>query len=197
MNQNDPADLIQNEPTTSSGKPKRSYGTKTLITPDIAAALDRTKTTSRSGAHTFNTLAESEKFEESGSDLAISHSTIHRARKRLRLEVAAEIQQTFSPEVPLTLHWDGKIMADYENYDRHTVDRLPILVSGEDVTKLLAIPKLKTGDAETEANACMEVVTSWNIQDRIMALCFDTTSVNTGSRGGVCVRIETALKKIA
>ena len=73
-------------------------------------------------------------------ELVISPSAIHQARKDNRAALAAEIRESFDPNVPLTIHWDGKIMPDLTGTKRGCVDRLPIMVSGKDVTKLLAIP---------------------------------------------------------
>ena len=58
------------------------------------------------------------------------------------------------------------------------VDRFPILVSGEGVCKLLAA-LVTDGQAEPIATTIVNVINEWNLQDRIAALCFDTTATNT------------------
>ncbi|KAG0722687.1 hypothetical protein GWK47_005869 [Chionoecetes opilio] len=70
------------------------------------------------------------------------------------------------------------------------VDRLPILVSGEGVEKILAVP-ITDGKAEPTANTIHSIISEWAISDRIRALCFDTTA--TRSKGGVCVRLQQSL----
>ena len=70
-----------------------------------------------------------------------------------------------------------------------TVDRLPIIVSGEGVLKLLAAP-ITDGKAEPTANTISNVVKEWGLVERIAALCFDTTATNSGSKGGVCLRLQ-------
>lgn len=72
------------------------------------------------------------------------------------------------------------------------VDRLLILVPGDGVLKLLAAP-VTDGKAEPTATTIMEVINEWNLQDRIAALCFDTTAINSGSKGGVCLRLPQIL----
>src|SRR5688572_12145133 len=63
------------------------------------------------------------------------------------------------------------------------------------VTKLLAIPKLKSGTAAVMSDACLAELRSWGLEDRIVAMCFDTTASNTGCKGGVCIKLEAELGK--
>ena len=89
-------------------------------------------------------------------------------------------------------------MPDDTDPGRGCVDRLPIMVSGKDVTKLLAIraiPKLQSGTAAVISDACLAEIRSWGLEDRIVAMCFDTTASNTGCKGGVCIKLETELGK--
>ena len=109
------------------------------------------------------------------------------------MEIAAEIKESFAPEVPLTLHWDGKLMPDLTG--RKLVDRLPIVVSGEGSEKILSVPKLPDEKAENTAAVINDVLTDWRLKNRICALSFDTTVVNTGAKSGVCVRMERCLGK--
>ena len=57
-------------------------------------------------------------------ELSLSDSTIHRHRRIHREAKAAEIKESFSLTVPLTVHWDGKLMPSLTNGE--VVDRLPI-----------------------------------------------------------------------
>jgi hypothetical protein len=65
------------------------------------------------------------------------------------------------------LHWDGKIMDDFTglNPGKVQVDQLPILVSGENVVKLLSVLKLHSGTADVTATAIMNVIDEWRLQD--------------------------------
>ena len=49
------------------------------------------------------------------------------------------------------IHWDGKILSEIAGIVK--VDRLPVLVSGDEVDELLGVPKLSFGKAEDEAEA--------------------------------------------
>ena len=67
----------------------------------------------------------------------------------------AKIKESFSLTLPLTVHWNGKIMPSLTNGE--VVDLLPILVSGEGACKLLAAP-VTDGKAEPTANTIMKVI---------------------------------------
>jgi len=69
------------------------------------------------------------------------------------------------------------------------------MVSGKDVTKLLAIPKLKSGTAAVMSDACLAEIRSWGFENRIVAMCFVTTASKTGCKGGVCIKLEAELGK--
>ena len=103
------------------------------------------------------------------------------------------MKASFNPAVPLVLHWDGKVMEDYTGSLHGRVDRLPILVSGQNVIKLLAVPKLHDQTAETITQSIVETIYEWRLRDRIKGLCFDTTVSNTGEIGGVCIKLETEI----
>jgi hypothetical protein len=179
---------LDQSPCTSPVK-KSCRGRKAVvITSEVAAALDRSQISSRGAMSVLVPFASA--LGSNVEELSVSASTIHRHRSKHREEKAAEIKESFSPTVPLTVHWDGKLMPGLTNGE--VVDRLPILVSGEGVLKLLAAP-VTDGKAEPTATTIMEVINEWNLQDRIAALCFDTTATNSGSKGGVCLRLQQIL----
>ena len=80
-------------------------------------------------------------------------------------------------------------MDDLTGPERGKVDRLPILVSGQDVVKLLSVPKLQDGTAASMAQAITQTIDDWGLRDRIKGLCFDTTSSNTGTKNGTCISV--------
>ena len=168
-------------------------GTVDVISPEVAAALDRTNTSDRKAAHIFSALASTGQLQHDVEELIISPSAIRRARMKHRELFASEVKATFDPEVPLILHWDGKIMDDFTGPGREHVDRLPILVSGQNVVKLLSVPKLHDGTAATISRAVTESMDEWGLRNRIKGLCFDTTASNTGTKGGACIRLETEI----
>ena len=62
-----------------------------------------------------------------------------RARIKHHERFAAELKASFDPVEPLVLHWNGKIMYDFTVPGRQRNDLLPILASGQNVVKLLAL----------------------------------------------------------
>ena len=70
------------------------------------------------------------------------------------------------------------------------IERLPILVSSQGIVKIIAIPKLPNGKAETTAAAISNAITEWDLKESIVALCFDITVSKTGAKSGVCLRLE-------
>ena len=79
---------------------------------------------------------------------------------------------------------------------REVFDRLPIIVSGGGSDQLLVAAKLAGGGTgEQMATAMCNTIEEWGIVERIRAMCFDTTSSNTGCRNGACVLLEQKLEK--
>lgn len=88
----------------------------------------------------------------------------------------------------LTVHWDGKCLPEMTGDEK--IERLPIVVSSNGIDKLLGVPKLQNGTGRKMADAVIAAVTDWKIQDRIQAMCFDTTASNTGNVKGACRFVE-------
>ena len=104
------------------------------------------------------------------------------------MERAKEIKASFAASNALTLHWDGKMMQDITGNKK--IERLPILVSGSGSVKIIAIPKLSDCKAGPTSEAITSAAAEWALNDNVVAMCFDTTPVNTGEHTGVCVRLE-------
>ena len=88
-------------------------------------------------------------------------SSIYRAHKKIRKSIAQNIQETFVPNTPLIAHFDSnKILPDtYGNL----VGMMPIIISGLNVEKLLAIPKLSVSTGELLRNSIVEVLKEWKV----------------------------------
>jgi hypothetical protein len=90
------------------------------------------------------------------------------------------IKSNFEPiNLPTSnsLGWKDTISAIF---GEGSVDRLPVLVSGDGMDKLLGVPKVSSGTGENEATAVNKLVAEWQLIEKVQAMCFDTTSVNTG-----------------
>ena len=120
------------------------------MTPELMAALDRTQTSSRNAVYLLSETAAS--LGHDGDSLNISRNSIQRARSKSRVLTTTE----FSAVIPLTMHWDGKVMAELTTKEQ--VDRLPVLIPGVATEQLLDVPKLSSGTAEAQAAAVVQLV---------------------------------------
>ena len=75
------------------------------------------------------------------------------------------------------------------------VDRLPELLSSlaDGNTKLLGVPKLASGKGVVAANAIHQQLISWQCEQLVIGMCFDTTASNTGRLNGACTLLEQCL----
>lgn len=80
-------------------------------------------------------------------------------------------------------------MEDCSLPSQETVDCLPVLVFGQYVFKLLAVPKLHFGTVVVMAMSILQTLDEWGLKDRVSGPCFDTTASNTSFNGRVCVLI--------
>ena len=69
-------------------------------------------------------------------------TSIYGSRKVVCKKIVDNVPQNFTPDTPLIAHFDGKLLPDNDGLN---YDRMPIVVSGKNTEKLLAIPKLPTG----------------------------------------------------
>ena len=170
---------------TSNLSAKRC-GRKEVLTAELSAALDRTKTTDRMAVHIiFNTTKS---LGQNMSKLNLNCSSIRRKHIHHHSSKSLEILSNFKSNPSLTVHWDSKLMKHLTG--QTFVDRLPVLVSGNGISQLLAIAKIPSSTGDLQANAVVKTLKHWNIADVVYAICFDTTSSNTGCYSGACIKIE-------
>lgn len=146
-----------------------------VMTPCVTSTLDRTKVSSRQAAYLICAFATS--LNADIKSINCSASSIHRHRKRLRSSIVSELKKNLQSSPSLVLHWDGKLLPDD---DSKKVERLPIIVSGESTEQLLGVPKLHPATGIKQATAIVDILDDWKLENSIKAICFDTTSVNTG-----------------
>jgi len=185
---NDDSQICSFSSTPPSAKNPRPCN---IVGPDSVAALDRTKTSDRNAVYVLAAAAQS--LGHSPTDIALNKESIRQARRKHRETISNEIRASFAPSIPLTIHWDGKMLPSLTS--KETVDRLAVIVSGEGVMKLLGVPRLPNGTGEAEASAVFTLIQDWNLTDRIKCMSFDTTASNTGLKGGACTLLEQKLGK--
>lgn len=160
--------------------------------PLFVASLDRTNTTPRQAMHIIAPALKAAGVKV--NDLTLCTTSLYEARKKTRLHIDEGIRGEFCPSTPLVAHFDGKLLPDN---DGATSDRLPVVVSGKEIEKLLAIPKLPgSGTGIRMGNKVVEILRQWEgVPQWIAGLCFDTTSANTGVHNGAITVIQRAFDK--
>ena len=96
-----------------------------LLNSDVSSALDRNKTSDREAARLMIPMAAA--LGHDPMKLPLSRSTIQRARKRTRRDVADSVRHEFVPSYPLVVHWHRKALPDM--FGEKDVERLAVLVS--------------------------------------------------------------------
>ena len=86
----------------------------------------------------------------------LKKESIRLARHQHHENIAADIQAFFKPDIPLTVHWDSKILPALTS--KETIDKLAVIVSGESVMKLLRVPMLPNGTREAQASVMFETL---------------------------------------
>ena len=84
--------------------------------------------------------------------------------------------------MPLIVHWDGELLEELTS--KQHMDRLPILISCNGLSKLLGVQKLMGGSRENAASAVAAILSDWGDAERVKAMCFDKTEANIGHRIG-------------
>ncbi|KAG0723483.1 hypothetical protein GWK47_005486 [Chionoecetes opilio] len=159
-----------------------------IMTPAVAAALDRTRISDSTAVHLFTAVH--------GADATPARSTVRRHRRSARKKMAKEIKAEMTvnvPAVPLIIHWDGKLVEGMAG--EGIAERLPILVSGDGIQKMLMVPKLAAGTGVLTGQAVYDAAKEWDLVDNIIGMCFDTTVSNTGLKEGACVHIMKHVKR--
>ncbi|KAG7156396.1 hypothetical protein Hamer_G006142 [Homarus americanus] len=126
------------------------------------------------------------------SEFRISRETARRARASHRRQVAAAQREAFTPPPHAVVHWDGKLNVVGEEEHRQAIF---ISGRGHEEGKLLAVLPVKDGTGLTQARATARAIEDWSCASNVKALCFDTTSSNTGRVQGAVVHLEALLEK--
>ncbi|KAG0722968.1 hypothetical protein GWK47_043521 [Chionoecetes opilio] len=184
--------------TSSPARGSRSQRKKLKQSPSISvkdlnliSTWDREKLSVRQATSTF--AATTQVLGMDIGSMAVSKSTVHRARIAGREQAAEKIVELRNQEIPerLVLHWDGKLLPSLSG---DTEDRIAVLLTGEDDAEfLLGVPASSDSTGRNVAAVVLKEVDEAGVRDKIIAFCFDTTASNTGMVQGACIRIEQEL----
>ncbi|KAK3925525.1 Replicase polyprotein 1ab [Frankliniella fusca] len=164
----------------------------------VTSALARTSTSSYAGTMILKAAVQATVADLGVEDrevrIVCSRSQLKRRSDENHKELSELIKQEFEPNCMLLVHFDGKLFPSTADADEKA-DRLPVVVSGKGVEKLLGIPELPHGSGECIAQAVVSLLIDWDLKENLMGLVFDTTSTNSGRWGGACVLIQQKLGK--
>lgn len=163
---------------------------KAVIKSETAAALDRTKTSHRNAVFILSAFAKDNDLDL--ENLALNPTSIYRTVYHKRKTESTKSHDNFSHKGPLTVHWDGKMLPTLTGKEKE--DRLPVLVTGVEIEKILSVPAIESGSGKDQADSVYGCITDWNLTGKIKALSFDTTSSNTGKDKGATVILQKLLK---
>lgn len=174
---------------------KRKYirGGHEIITEKLSVLLDRCNISDRDAIRIVSATAEA--LGQDPQKLAISRSTFRVRRQKFREKRVHIIKKRFK-NVDLqgaVLHWDGKLLPNI--LSKENVERLAVLISCGDEEQLIGVPQMDNNKGCTQANAAFSEVKKWGAVEKIEAMCFDTTAVNTGRLNGTCVLLEQLFEK--
>lgn len=147
-----------------------------FITAQLSSALDRTNVSARDA--TFILASAVESLGIPLENVYLSPSTVYRNRIKYRRNIGENIKKDFKALNILTVHWDGKLLPEMTGVTK--VERLPVIITGLNCEQLLGVPKLNESSGLRQSEVIYDLLETWNITDKIGALCFDTCSVNTG-----------------
>ncbi|XP_065670924.1 uncharacterized protein LOC136089128 [Hydra vulgaris] len=139
----------------------------------------------------------------SGGDVtnfAISSSTAFRVAEEVVTKEGENIKKHItelvkSSSFPIILHFDGKIVKEFTNGIEHQLDRLAVSIRIDGQSELLGVPHLNSCTGETQKNTIIKLLHQFDIFDKLQECVFDTSSVNTSSKKGVCIRLAAELNR--
>ena len=162
-----------------------------VVTQTVSATLNRTKISDRKAMMVMADTAQS--LGHDVEEIALSRSSIRRFRQQHQTTDAKKLKEAFNADHPLVVHWDEKLIPKLTGKLKE--DRLPVLVSGKEISQLFTEAKLSAGTRISQAKAVVNALKDWQIDSQVQDTCCDTTSSNTGRLNGTCISIEQSLKK--
>lgn len=172
---------------------KQTEPIQNVIDTSMIQALDRFKIPNNAASVIIGQIAYI--LGHDVRSLFISPEYIRMQRIKFRTEIYNTIRKQFSTNAVFTVHWDGKVLDDCTNVNQLTCNRLAIILSSNGNSKVLGIPKVASQTGVDEATAVYSALLDWNVQDNVMAMCFDTTSSNTSTSIGACVVLQQKLSR--
>lgn len=163
------------------GPPPRKRAKYEMLTPRLAAALDKCKVSEADAVHLSAAFLEAVSLNI--SDYIINRTSIRKKRAMYREERRSELKEKFCKlnTSSITIHWDTKLL---ENVSGKKEDRLAVIGTGLNIEQLLGVPIVSSGTGFNISSAVFDILEEWSLIDKVQAFVFDTTASNTGKYNG-------------
>ncbi|XP_050499022.1 uncharacterized protein LOC126879795 [Diabrotica virgifera virgifera] len=189
INQDNSEDDIYFISESQQGPSSNKRGRKTLMTPRLAAALDKCKVSDRDTMHIISAVLEALNIDI--TEFVLNRSSIKRNREILRKIKYSSIKSVGNDANFIEVHWDSKLLPDITKNEK--IDRLPVIAVGLDFEQLLGVPGIASSAGSEVCSAVFHITDEWNLTEKIQAFCFDTTASNTGRIKGAAVLLQQRL----
>ena len=137
-----------------------------MVTPELAVTIDRLMISARAAVYVIGETVRS--LGQKVQPLALNQSSIRRNRRRHRKAIVAQIKGDFDPQFPLIVHEDCTHVPELVGTE--TVDRLPVTVTSNDQSQMLATPNLQCDIGEAQAKAIFAVLKDWNLEEKVQGM---------------------------
>ena len=173
--------------------PKKKTKKMEALPRELLLLTEKTQTSVRNVTQIASAFVKQQ--GENINDYNLSCATTHRRMTSMRKTTADEIiqDQLSNKDMIWTLHWDGKKIKSLRHAGKDT-ENLAVLLTGTDGQEvLLSVSEVQDeANAENESQHIMKILMDYNVRiSNIAALVFDTTSLNTGNKQGIVLRLET------
>lgn len=130
------------------------------------------------------------------NDYAISKTSLCNQLNHLRSHSKSDVlEQAGTSDEKVIILFDGKKFAKINQKHIGKDSRLVVMCHTQTKDVPLGLPILDSGHAETYVNEMVDLCDNSDLLSRIAGIVCDTTAVNTGEKGGVCVRFENKIQR--
>lgn len=162
---------------------------KQILTPRLAAVLDKLKVSQRDAVHLL--VAVLDALGQNPSDFVLNRNSIREQRAMIRKSQSQKIMHEFATHNhPLTIHWDTKLLPSITGQQE---DRLAIIATAPGIEQIIDIPDIPSGTGLEISSAVYDALDNKNILQKAQAFVFDTTASNTGRLKGACNLLERSI----
>ena len=126
-------------------------------------------------------------------DFVLSQMSTSSGRKKLRSKKFESVTEKFLVGMDnhyFTIHMDEKLLKCGKAYTHKEHSAVLESATNEKLVKLLGTTDLDSGTGLNQAKEIKNMLEEWNIEQRCVAMCFDTTASHTGKFAGACILLE-------